>query len=138
MLSSSARFGRIEYRRLPRRHNVPGPSYRAGGIDWHHLAGHQPVEQMADRGKPLLDSRRHELARCPLDPGGDVHRLDGRDRRHADARAPAEKFFCSSSIGPARVRVADVGRQEFEEAHAGTLAGGGNGMRRAIPFLLVR
>src|ERR1700682_2448539 len=30
----------------------------------------------------------------------------------------------SAVIGPARVRVADVGREQFEEAHAGALAGG--------------
>jgi hypothetical protein len=35
---------------------------------------------MADRGKPLLDARRGELAYPGLDPGGDVYRLDGGDR----------------------------------------------------------
>jgi len=29
-------------------------------------------------------------------------------------------------MGAARVRVADVGREEFEEAYAGALAGGGD------------
>ena len=59
-----------------------------------------------------------------LDPGRDVHRLDGGDRRHAGARAPGQKFLRGAGIGPARVRVADVGGEEFEEAHAGALAGG--------------
>ena len=36
----------------------------------------------------------------------------------------AQEFFRGAGVGPARVRVADVGREEFEEAHAGTLAGG--------------
>jgi hypothetical protein len=39
------------------------------------------------------------------------------------------------------VRVADVGREEFEEAHAGALAGGGNedrnGRRRGMDDELV-
>jgi hypothetical protein len=36
-----------------------------------------------DHTEPLLDARRRELARRGLDPGGDVHRLHGADRRHA-------------------------------------------------------
>src|ERR1700719_1001285 len=50
----------------------------------------------------------------------------GADRRHAGARAPGQEFFRSSSIHSARVRVADVGRKEFEEAHRGARAGGGH------------
>jgi hypothetical protein len=84
MLSSSARFRRIEHRRLPGRHHVPGPAHRRGRVDRHHPAGHQPVEQVADRGEPLFDAWRGELARAGLDPGGDVHRLHSADRWHAD------------------------------------------------------
>jgi hypothetical protein len=50
----------------------------------------------------------------------------GADRRHAHTRAPGQKFIGSAGVRPARVRVADVGREEFEEAHAGALAGGGD------------
>ena len=129
-----ARFGRIEHRRLPGRHDVPGPAHRCGRVDRHDLAGDEPIEQMADRGEPLLDARRGELARAGLDPGGDVHRLDGGDRRHAGARAPGQEFLGGAGIGPARVRVADVGREEFEEAHRGALAGGGDERRHlALP-----
>jgi hypothetical protein len=49
---------------------VPGPAHRADRIDRHDLAGDEPVEQVADRGEPLLDARRGELARPGLDPGG--------------------------------------------------------------------
>src|SRR5215469_12934902 len=42
---------------------------------------------------------------------------------HADAGAPGQKFLCSSCISSARVYVADIGREEFEEAHRGALAG---------------
>ena len=52
---------------------------------------------------------RRELARAGLDPRSDVHRLDGGDRRHADARAPGQEFIGGAGIGPARVRVADAG-----------------------------
>jgi hypothetical protein len=112
-----ARFGRIKHWRLPGRHDVPRPAHRAGPVDRHHMAGDEPVEQMTDRGEPLLHARRRELARRGLDPGGDVHRLHRGDRRHFGIRAPGEKFFRRAGISPARVRVADVRREEFEEAH---------------------
>jgi hypothetical protein len=35
---------------------------RRGRVHPHHLAGDQPVEQVPDRGEPLLDARRGELA----------------------------------------------------------------------------
>src|SRR6202011_2017575 len=47
----------------------------------------------------------------------------------AGIRAPAEEFLRGAGIGPARVRIADVGGEEFEEAHAGALAGGGDQRR---------
>jgi hypothetical protein len=81
---------------------------------------------MANRGQALLEAQCRELARTGLDPGGNVHRLDGADRRHAGACAPSQKFLCNSRIGSPRVRVADVGRKEFEEAPRGALAGGCN------------
>src|SRR5438045_377489 len=100
---------------------MPGPAHRRGRGHRNDLAGYQPVEQMTDRSEPWLDARRGELARASLDPGGDVHRLDGADRRHAGVGAPSEEFIGSAGIGATRVRVADVGREEFEEAHAGAL-----------------
>ena len=106
--------------------HVPRPAHRRGRVDRHDLAGHQPIEQMTDRGEPLLDARRRELARAGLDPGGDVDRLHVGNRHSASGRALGQEFFCSSRIGPPRVRVADVGREEFEKAHAGTLPGGGD------------
>jgi hypothetical protein len=68
---------------------LPGPAHRRRRVDRYDLASDQPIEQMTDRGEPLLDARRRELARVGLDPGGDVHRLHGADGRHAGARAPA-------------------------------------------------
>jgi hypothetical protein len=76
-----ARLGRIENRRLSTRHDVSGAAHRSGRVDRHDLAGDQPVERMTDRGEPLLDARCCKLAHPGLDPGGDVHRLDGADRR---------------------------------------------------------
>jgi hypothetical protein len=95
---------------------VVGPAHRTRRVDRHDLAGNEPVEQMPDRGEPLLDARRRELARPSLDPGGDMHRLHGLDRRHAGSDAPGQEFLSGAAICPARVWVADVGREEFEEA----------------------
>jgi hypothetical protein len=103
---------------------MPGPAHRAGRIDRHNLAGDQPIEQMADCGEPLLDARCRELARAGLDPCRDMYRLHRGDRGHAGGGAPRQEFVCRAGIGPARVRVADVSGEEFEEAHAGALAGG--------------
>jgi hypothetical protein len=44
-----------------------------------------------------------------------MHRLDGGDRGQADASALGQKFLRRSGIGAARVRIANVGREEFEE-----------------------
>ena len=59
-----------------------GP-HRRGRVDWHHLAGNEPVEQVTDRGEPLLDARRRELARAGLDLGGDDERWQA-GRRYDD------------------------------------------------------
>jgi hypothetical protein len=117
MLSSSARIGRVEHRRLPADDDMTGPAHRAGRVDRHNLAGDEPVEQMADCGEPLLDARCGQLARPGLDPCGDVHRLHGGDRWHASVGAPGQVFIGSAGIGPARVWVVDIGGEEFEEAH---------------------
>jgi hypothetical protein len=61
------RRGGIEHRRLPARHDVPWPAHRHGRVDWHHLVGDGPVEQVTDRGEPLLDARRRELPCAGLD-----------------------------------------------------------------------
>ena len=55
-----------------------------------------------------------------------MHRPDGGDRRYAGIGAPAQKFLRSSVISTPRVRIADFGREEFEEAHRGAPASGGD------------
>src|SRR5262249_33106890 len=72
------------------------------------------------------DARRGKLARPGLDPGCAVHRLHAGDRWHAGIVAPGQKFLRRPRIGAARVRIADVGREEFEKAHRRALAGGGD------------
>ena len=55
--------------------NVFRSAYRRGGIDRHDLADHQPVEQMPDRGEPLLHGRSGRRLCLHLQPGGHMQRL---------------------------------------------------------------
>ena len=77
----------------------------------------------------MLDARCGKLACSRFDPSRDVYRLDGGDRRHADARAPGQEFIGGAGLGPARVWVTAVGREEFEKADARALTGGGDERR---------
>ena len=132
MLSSNvARFGRVQHRRLAGFAAVRGPAHRGGGIDRHDLAGDQPVEQVAQRGEPLLHGRRGVASRLLLDPGRDMQRLDGGDAGHGRLGAPRQEIRHGAAIGAARVRVADGGGEEFQEAHRGVFAGGGDQGRQA-------
>lgn len=121
-----ARLGWIEYRSLAGFDDMRGAAHRAGRIDRHHLAGDQPVEQMPHGRELLLDRRSGDGARLPLDPSRDMERLDGRDRRDAGSAAPVEELAHGSGVGPPRVRVADLTREEFEEADFGAVAGSGD------------
>ena len=79
---------------------------------------------MPDRGEALLDGRRGSLAAKLLDIGRDMQRLHVGDRRDAGALAPGQKLPRRLRVGAARVLVADVGGEEFEEADFGARAGG--------------
>jgi hypothetical protein len=61
-----------------------------------------------------------------LDIGGDVDALNRRDLPHAARREPVEELDGRARIGAARVRVANVGGEEFEEAIGGSFALGGD------------
>src|SRR5271166_2680146 len=43
----------------------------------------------------------------------------------------ARNSSAGAGVGPARVRVANIGCEEFQEAHAGALARGGNELRQS-------
>ncbi len=123
-----ARFGRRQDRGLAGPDDVFGAAHRGGGIYGQDLADHQPVEQHADGGQPLLDGRRRKPASEALDPGGDVHGLDV-EQTKAGLVAPVEEFAGGAVIGFAGVRVADVGGEEFDEAAAGVRAARGDHRR---------
>ena len=76
--------------------------------------------------------QRRELAYQRFDPGRDVSRLNGSDRRGTCSLAPGEEAGDGAAISTACVWVADVGREEFEEAEARSLAGGSDGCRESL------
>ena len=102
----------------------------------HDLAGDQPVEHHPDRGELLLDRRRRDLGLQLLDIGADVMRPDRR-RRQAAVLAPGEEPAARPRIGPARVRVADVGGEEFDIAPRRRVAEIGDQRRHDIRRPLV-
>ena len=55
-----------------------------------------------------------------------MHALDRRELRDAVRLEPIEEFRRRARIGAARVRVADLRGEEFEEAIGGALAAGGD------------
>ena len=126
------RLGGIEHRRLALAHDMRRPAHGRGRINRHHLAGHQPVEQVADGGELLLDRGRGNLARLRFDPGRDMQRLHGYERWHAMHLAPGQKLGHGTAVGPAGVLVADRRGEELEETPLRLIAGRGDERRQAL------
>ena len=99
-----------------------GPRTLRGGIRRHDLTRHQPIEQHADGGQALLGGRRAVATGERLDIGANMQRRDVDDRGEAALLAPGEEFANRAAIGAPRVRVADVGDEEFPKARLGALA----------------
>ena len=106
---------RFQHRCFPLFDDVRGSANRGCWIEWHDLPHHQPIEQMADGSETQLRRGRRALARLQLDPGGDMERLDGGDRRHPSFGAPMQEAGDGAAVGAARVRVADVGGEELQK-----------------------
>jgi hypothetical protein len=134
--SKLAPLAALEHRRLAGLDDVLRPAHRRGRIVRHDLADDQPVEQHADRRELLLDRRRRDLDLQLLYISGDVVRPDRR-RRQTAVFAPGEKPVARSGIGAARVRVADVGGEEFDIAPGGFLAEIGDQRRHDVQRALV-
>jgi len=71
---------------------------------------------MAQRRQAQLGGRGRMLARLLLDPCRDVKRLHGGDRTYLVVLAPGQKLCDRMAVSPPRVRVADIRREEFQEA----------------------
>jgi hypothetical protein len=91
------------------------PAHRRRRIGRDDLAGHQPIEQHAYGRELLLDRRCGNLVLQLLYISGDVMGPD-RGRRQATIFAPGEEPGAGPGVSAARVRVADVGGEEFDVA----------------------
>ena len=117
MLSSSARASSaVRTGRLAFLHDVFRAAHGMGRVHVDDVAGHQPVEEHAERGQVLLDRRRRELALQILDEGGDVERLHVGEFVDALLRAPSGEAARGVHIGLAGMVVVDLGGEEFEDA----------------------
>jgi hypothetical protein len=106
---------------------VLGAAHGSGGVGRHDLTDDKPIKQMPQRREPLLDARRGAARpHLAFDPRGNMQRRDMRDGGHAGGLAPRQKLCDGAAVGAARVRVADVGGEEFEKARACPVAGGGD------------
>ena len=111
-IEEGAGFPGRQHRCLAGFHNVPGTPYRAGRVERHHLADHEPIEQHPDGRQVLLDGRRCVDRRQLLDVRGNQHRLDLLKRQALDL-APIGKPVGGRQVRHARVRVSDVDCEKF-------------------------
>lgn len=108
---------RRQHRRLADLDRVPRAAHRRRRIDRQHLADHEPVEQGAQRGEPLLHGLRCQAQL--LDVGGDVHGLHRTDVGDSVPPAPAREVRPGLGVCLAGVRVPDVCGEELDRAAPG-------------------
>jgi len=99
------------------------------GVDRHDLAGDQPVEEHANGGQLLLDGGLGVRLPQLLDIGGDRHGSDVLQGVNAASLAPVQEGEGVAVIGPAGVRIADLGGEILDEAGDGVFPGGGQDRR---------
>src|ERR1019366_8091179 len=87
---------------------------------------------MAQRRQAQLCRWRGSRLGKLLDIGGDMHALDRRKLPYPSRGEPVEKFHGGARIGAARVRIADIGGEEFKEAIRRALADGGDESMGAV------
>lgn len=115
--SSKWALGRLQHRDALF-NRVARSAHRTRRIDRDHLAGHQPVKQMADGGDLLLDGGHRVAARLTLDPGGDVKRPNLIQRFNSARAAQFKEFANRAGVGPARVRIPDVATKNSTKRRA--------------------
>ena len=113
--SSSAPFLAFEHRRLAGLHHMLRAAHGRRRVSRHRLAGDEPVEQHAHGGELLLDARRRMGLLERLYISGDIERPD-RGQRQPLMLAPGEELATGPRVSTARVRVADIGGEEFDVA----------------------
>ena len=91
----------------------------------------QSNQTLLQRGEEKPCGRRGSRLAQFVNVSVDAKALDRSELRHALRRQPIEKLYRRARIGAARVRVADRGGEEFEEAIRGARAARGD-ERRAV------
>ena len=114
-----ARFLRGHHRGRALDNGVPWPTHGMRRVGRQHLARHQPVKQHADTGQMLLNGGRFAGGLQLLDIACHMHRPHVLDAHDAPALAPAQERAGRLPVGRAGVLVADIDREEFNEAPRG-------------------
>ena len=121
----------VEHRRLAGFYDVLRTAHGRGRVCRHNLAGDEPIEQHPHGGELLLHARRGMGLLERLDISGDIERPDRRQRQPA-ILAPGEELVAGPRVSSARVRIADIGGEEFDIAPGGRLAGVGDQRRHKM------
>ena len=106
---------------------------RVRRVHRHDLAGHQPVEQHPHRGEVLLRARLGvRLLVLSLNVGGDDGGTNLAEVMNSVPTAPRKKVGHGPTVGPAGVRVPDVGGEEFDDPPSSTIARGDDQGRQPV------
>src|SRR3954451_12280909 len=109
---------------LPRLTMCLGPRTSGCRVERQDAAGGEPVEHHPDGGEVLLNGRGGMSMAEFLYISGDVDRTHRRNRGHAVVLQPSPERADRPHVGPAGVRVADLGGEELQEAVGGAITGG--------------
>jgi len=99
-------------------------------ITWQHLADHQPIKQLSNRGQVLLD--RWFCAGVLLDVGCDDNRLDVPQLVDAAFVAPIKELMNGFGVCKPCIAIADCGRKKLKEPAASLRAGACDRRRKGI------
>lgn len=99
------------------------PAHSGGRVDRDDLAGHKPIEEMAQCGQVLFDGQGCLRSGLEFNPGRDMERPDIGEGMDATGGEPVKELGHGAGIRLAGVPVADLSGEEFEETGEGVFAG---------------
>ena len=112
------------------------PAHRRRRIHRHDLAGDQPVEEVADRRKLLLDGGSRKLAALPFDPARYMQGLDLGQGSDVPTLAPGEKLTHRPVAGGCNQRRQGRTGKSNELTHSpSAVSGAGTGTVSISPSL---
>ena len=108
-----------QHRRFALLDDIFWAAHGVGRIHVEDVAGHQPVEEHAQRGQGLLDRPRRKLALEVLHEGSDMEGLHVGELADVVCVAPLREAPCGVQVRLARVAVVDLGGEKLEDALRG-------------------